>query len=52
MFCKYCGKRLSDRAIFCSACGKRLVSCEESYEDFYNDAVESVQNQKNLKYCK
>ena len=25
MFCKYCGKDLSDDAVFCSGCGKRLV---------------------------
>lgn len=25
MFCKFCGKDLSDDAVFCSGCGKRLV---------------------------
>lgn len=26
MFCKYCGKELSDAAKFCSNCGKQLIS--------------------------
>jgi hypothetical protein len=25
MFCRYCGERLPDDALFCSACGKRVT---------------------------
>ncbi len=57
MFCKYCGKKLPDKAKFCSKCGKQLsVKDSLKNEDFSESqqSLESDENeiQKSLKFCK
>lgn len=42
MFCKYCGSKISEDAIFCEKCGKRLVS-----EDI-NNTKSSVAEENNI----
>jgi len=37
MFCKYCGKELSDNALFCSKCGKQVTSTEESASELQTE---------------
>ena len=51
MFCKYCGKDLSDDAVFCSGCGKRLVmevkekiAVEEKPEEVVQVAEQAIKN--------
>ena len=51
MFCKNCGKELSDTAHFCSQCGKKVSSqkeqekySESTAEEFYARACEFAQN--------
>ena len=51
MFCKFCGKDLSDDAVFCSGCGKRLVMevkekivVEEKPEEVVQVAEQAIKN--------
>lgn len=37
MYCKYCGRRVSDDAAFCPYCGGRLIDIKEQYENRSTD---------------
>ena len=48
MYCKYCGKKISDDAKFCSFCGARLVLLESEAE--CNDLIKTKEDEEITKF--
>ena len=46
MFCKYCGKELSDQAVFCSQCGKPVPTSRETTAQEEANYQEDTASQK------
>ena len=50
MFCKYCGKKLSEKAIFCSKCGKHIAKTEpmksEASNQLENTEIQTATEQE------
>ena len=47
MFCKYCGKQISDNAKFCSKCGKQLSAITtENINSVSSDAASKISEEK------
>ena len=51
MFCKFCGKELSDGVIFCSKCGKKLASNEVKNNEINVIRVDEIKATKFCKHC-
>ena len=55
MFCKYCGKELTENALFCSRCGGKLVSAQSLSTPKANEidnATSKYQDKNEFKFCK